>query len=150
VPTPAPPCDMTGPARPWTGTPPNRRRLHRRSGEITPTSRLLSPPGHAKLARRTARHPAVRATAEPGAAVLRTSLLHLPRRLRHLPDPDPARCIPRAGHRRRQRSCLHAKVQAGRRWWHDESLTNPWGQVRNLGATTATVAPPRPCTGWSG
>ncbi len=34
---------------------------------------------------RPARHAAVRAPAEPGAAVLRPSLLHLPRRLRHLP-----------------------------------------------------------------
>ena len=63
---------------------------------------------------RPARHAAVRASAEPGAAVLRPSLLHLPRRLRHLPVQLRARRIPRAGRRRRQRALLPAPVGARR------------------------------------
>ena len=50
---------------------------------------------------RPARHAPVRASAEPGAAVLRPPLLHIPRRLRHLPVQFRARYIPRAGRRRR-------------------------------------------------
>ena len=50
---------------------------------------------------RPARHAPVRASAEPGAAVLRPPLLHIPRRLRHLPVQFRARHIPRAGRRRR-------------------------------------------------
>ena len=53
---------------------------------------------------RPARHAAVRASAEPGAAVLRPALLHLPRRLRHLPVQLRAWRISRAGRRRRQRA----------------------------------------------
>ena len=55
---------------------------------------------------RPARHAAVRAAAEPGAAVLRPPLLHLPRRLRHLPVQLRARRIPRAGRRRRRRALI--------------------------------------------
>ena len=51
---------------------------------------------------------------EPGPAVLRRPLLHLPRRLRHLPVPLRARRIPGPGRRRRQRAVLHAPVGAGR------------------------------------
>ena len=50
---------------------------------------------------RPARHAPVRASAEPGAAVLRPPLLHIPRRLRHLPVQFRARHIPRADRRRR-------------------------------------------------
>ena len=50
---------------------------------------------------RPARRAPVRASAEPGAAVLRPPLLHIPRRLRHLPVQFRARHIPRAGRRRR-------------------------------------------------
>ena len=50
---------------------------------------------------RPTRHAPVRASAEPGAAVLRPPLLHIPRRLRHLPVQFRARYIPRAGRRRR-------------------------------------------------
>ena len=48
-----------------------------------------------------ARRAPVRASAEPGAAVLQPPLLHIPRRLRHLPVQFRARHIPRAGRRRR-------------------------------------------------
>ena len=43
---------------------------------------------------RPTRHAPVRASAEPGAAVLRPPLLHIPRRLRHLPVQFRARHIP--------------------------------------------------------
>ena len=43
---------------------------------------------------RPARHTRVRAPGEPGPAVLRCSLLHLPRRLRDLPVRLRARCVP--------------------------------------------------------
>ena len=49
---------------------------------------------------RPARHAPVRAPAQPGPAVLRHALLHLPRRLRHLPVPLRARRIPGLGRRR--------------------------------------------------
>ena len=57
---------------------------------------------------RPARRAAVRAAAEPGTAVLRPPLLHLPRRLRHLPVQLHARRIPRAGRHRRRRALVRA------------------------------------------
>ena len=63
---------------------------------------------------RPARHPPVRAPAEPGPAVLRRSLLHLPRRLRDLPVPLRARRVPGPGRRSRQRAGVRAAVGPGR------------------------------------
>ena len=63
---------------------------------------------------RPARHAAIRAPAQPGAAVHRPSLLHLPRRLRHLPVRLRARRIPHPGRRRRQRAVIPAPVRARR------------------------------------
>ncbi len=63
---------------------------------------------------RPARHAPVRAPAEPGPAVLRRSLLHLPRRLRDLPVRLRARRVPGPGHHGRQRGGVHAPVGAGR------------------------------------
>ena len=63
---------------------------------------------------RPARHAPVRAPAEPGPAVLRRSLLHLPRRLRDLPVRPRARRLPGPGHRRRDRGGVHPPVGAGR------------------------------------
>ena len=59
---------------------------------------------------RPTRHAPVRASAEPGAAVLRPPLLHIPRRLRHLPVQFRARHIPRAGRRRRYRAGVPVPV----------------------------------------
>ena len=61
-----------------------------------------------------ARHPAVRTSAQPGAPILQPPLLHLPRRLRHLRVPLPARSLPGAGRRRRQRAGVPAPVGAHR------------------------------------
>ena len=63
---------------------------------------------------RPARHAPVRAPAEPGPGVLRSSLLHLPRRLRDLPVRPCARRVPGPGHHGRQRGGVHAPVGAGR------------------------------------
>ena len=63
---------------------------------------------------RPARHAPVRAPAEPGPAVLRRSLLHLPRRLRDLPVRPRARRVPGPGRHRRHRGGVHAPVGAGR------------------------------------
>ena len=55
---------------------------------------------------------AVRASAEPGAAVLQPALLHLPRRLHNLPVQLRARRVSRAGRRRRQRALIPAAADA--------------------------------------
>ena len=57
--------------------------------------------GAQQIPSRPARRAPVRASAEPGAAVLQPPLLHIPRWLRHLPVQFRARYIPRAGRRRR-------------------------------------------------
>ncbi len=63
---------------------------------------------------RPARHAPVRAPAEPGPWVLRSPLLHLPRRLCDLPVRPRARRVPGPGHHGRQRGGVHAPVGAGR------------------------------------
>ena len=63
---------------------------------------------------RPTRHAPVRAPAEPGAGVLRHSLLHLPRRLRDLPVRPRARRVPGRDHHCGQRGGVHAPVGAGR------------------------------------
>ena len=63
---------------------------------------------------RPARHPPVRAPGDPGPAILRSSLLHLPRRLRDLPVPLRARCVPGPGRRSWQRAGVRAAVGPGR------------------------------------
>ncbi len=62
---------------------------------------------------RPARHAPVRAAAEPGTAVLRPALLHLPRRLRHLPVPVLAGRLPGAGRDGQHRGRVRAPVEAG-------------------------------------
>ena len=58
--------------------------------------------------------PPVRAPGDPGPAILRRSLLHLPRRLRDLPVPLHPRRVPGPGRRSRQRARVRAAVGPGR------------------------------------
>ena len=62
---------------------------------------------------RPARHAAVRAAAEPGTAVFRRALLHLPRRLRHLRVPLLTGRLPGAGRHGQHRGRVRAPVEAG-------------------------------------
>ena len=89
----------------WTPTAPER--------EPSPSPRPppATPPAPSRFLR-PARHTAVRASAEPGAAVHRPPFLHLPRRLRQLPVRLRARRIPHTGRCRRQRALIPAPADA--------------------------------------